>query len=394
MRKITILSVVLFLQSLAGFGQISFRALDGYIITLNHDTIYGKISACPITGLSTVIKFKPDKSDDFKEYTTKDLLGFFTEPDKEFTVISAKDSVGGKEIDTKYFALIAVKGEIDLMVLYLDNGKKRFFLNNDELGMSELHQIVKIHKSQKRTDNKYKREISKYFHNNPDFRKRIDKTKFHYTSISKIVNDYNLSFEKPGYIVKKDKIKWHLHVNAGASQYLNNKFKKNGAKGLSFEIKNSFYNEIKNSKFEYVLGLKYRFYTQSKDRLYYVDESGNVLTNLPVFDIDTLDNMEKYHVENLQYRKKTDIIEFPIYLEYNNKAKFLSPIGQFGYKPYFYKYEREIEKDGVYKSDWKFTHSFIIGLGIAINYRKISFRYLIQADPVISNSFELNYFIN
>lgn len=67
---------------------------------------------------------------------------------------------------------------------------------------------------------------------------------------------------------------------------------------------------------------------------------------------------------------------------------------QGGFKPYLIKKKNELEGNGTYKSGWKLKPGYILGLGIGINYRRLSLKYLVQMDPILTNSFELNFMIN
>ncbi len=392
MKKIPLL-LFLFLLSVIGFTQTNINTQKGYIITSSHDTIHGKIAEYPYTFLSDKVKFTPFDNDEIFDYTPEDLYGFHIEPDKDFIAIPVSEKVKRDTIEKKYFALKSVKGEIDLLVLTQNNGKERFFIENDELGLTELIQIIKVENNLKSTDKAYKRTLGKYFFKNTDFQKQISNTNFHYKSLSKLIYDYNLMFEQSSSIIEEEKVKWHLMVNSGFDYYLGEKLDNhNNATGMVFGLKNSFYSNEKNMKVEFVIGIAYRFYSYN-----YPLTVQKIIDTLSVIEypIGPPRYTFAYEEEVLDFKFSANIIEMPIYFEYNNKLKFISPVIQGGIKPYLIHEKISLAKyDMVEKDDWKFTTDFIFGLGFGLNYNRLSFKYIIYAEPLLLNSLSIDFRIN
>lgn len=379
------LVLMLFLPSGVGLAQIYVENVDGYIITHTHDTLYGEIMQFPPAYLSAEVMFTPEGSHIMKKYTPEDLSGFFMQPDRNFTVVAIHEEMGGDTVQRKYFALKTVQGEVELFVLFLKHEKDRFFLHSDDFGLTELLQTSEREKNVRTTHNVYKVQLGKYFYKKPGFQQNIAQARFNYRSIGGLVNDYNLNFEKPVSQVEERRLGWRFSVEIGFDysrkgiQYLakENIFK-DEVTGMVIGLKSSFFNTDKNLSTELVLGFTYKQYYFNRRLLFY-----------------------RFSQDEPRYKHETGIIEFPIYFEYNNKLKAISPIFQGGFKTYFMKEKRELENKDFLKTDWSSgDFGVIAGFGVGLNYRRCIVKYVINLDPVmirnplLISTLQMNFMIN
>lgn len=125
---------------------------------------------------------------------------------------------------------------------------------------------------------------------------------------------------------------------------------------MVFGLRNSFYASRSNFKVEFVIGLNYRSY--------FFKEATN---------------------------QRLEQIEIPIYFEYNNKIKTLSPIARLGINPNLYKGNAEKFGFRKNKSDWSPGFNYLVELGAGINYKRFSIKYLINAFPLLMNTLEVDF---
>lgn len=392
MKQLSVL--LIFLLQFSGFSQTNFQARKGYIITNTNDTIQGEIIYNPCSYSKDKLIFTNSNNDEAKEYLPEHLIGFKIEPDLNYKVISVKENELKVSVESKHFVLRAVEGEIEFLVLYLDNGEERFFIRNDEFGLTELLQIVVIENGVKRTTEKYKSELGKYFYKYPEFQKKLRKINLSYHPISRIIYEHNQKFNKPTFHVAEKKDKWHLMANLGFDYYLGEKIQNDiNVPGILIGFKSSYYQPIKNFKTELGFGINYRTYSFSKNLVHYIDKNGNIIVNALIPN-DPSDTSFVFTKVTSLYKEKADIFEIPIFFEYNNKVKLISPIFQGGIKPYLIKKKSELELHDPIVSEWKLNTDLILSFGLGLNYKRFNIKYLIHLTPLLLNSLELSFKIN
>ena len=155
--------LVLFIWLPISSGQVNIDLKSGYIINLQHDSIFGNIVEFPYEYLSTRMVFIENGNDRKIQYTPEDLTGFHIDPDKDFIVMTMAEKEREGFVETKYFAMKAVEGEIELIILSLNDQKEQFFVSRENFGLSKLEQIIEIKDGFKYTFGRYKTTLGKYF---------------------------------------------------------------------------------------------------------------------------------------------------------------------------------------------------------------------------------------
>jgi hypothetical protein len=191
-----------------------------------------------------------------------------------------------------------------------------------------------------------------------------------------------------------------LQANIGADYYLGEKLDNDKIiTGMVFGFRNSFYNGAKNLKTEMVFGLNYRYYSINNKLVLNTDAYGRIVNFPAVVYINpknpyNIDTSGISHRETFLYILRADIFELPIYFEYNNKVKLISPVFQGGVMPYLIRKKEELELSSTYDPDWSLHSRYILGFGLGINYKRLCLKYVIHLQPFLMNSLELNFLLN
>ena len=372
MKRLLLLTGIVF-QFIFIKGQVTINFSDGYIIQNNNDTLFGEIKCFPYSYMSSKIQFKETNILGLKELTPKDLIGFHIQPNTYFEKITINSKEGKDTLTSDYFALKIVSGEIDFLIVYLPNGYEKYFVRSKEFGLAELEQVIEIKENHQLTDNKYLITLSKFMYKHPEFQPKIRDCRFYYKSITNLILDFNSKFASTSLTLPDNKILCDININAGIDYYLGNKIdEKHNTWGMVFGFESSIYQKKNNLKGELIVGLKYRTFHYTEDI---------ILHNI----VDTISSIFKY---------AGNLFEMPVYIKYNNKMRLLSPIIEVGIRPYFIQEKIEIRNFISYKTNYQFAYDFILGVGIGLNYKKLTAKYVIYAEPILQNSFSIGYKIN
>ncbi len=377
--KLIFFLVLAFQLSFINFSSAQKKGYieEGYVITMNNDTVHGEIKVLPRIYMSLEIQFKATELEKFITIKADSLLEYSFGNNDFFKSIKTEVIRDGKLENKKYFAEVIVAGKIDFMVVDIPNSKSYFFIESPDFGLTELEQIIEEKKGKRYTNKKYILTLGKYMHRYPEMHSEIEKTNFNTWSLAKVVSDYNSHFSVPIYTKQKEKISSEISLISDFDFYLlrgitNGEMEttSNIPFGFSVGTLYSLFNRSKNMKVEFNIGLNYTYYR-------YSDE------------LPTYDNMGYVFLENVEVSGY--LIEMPLYMKYNNKMKFLSPIIELGVNPHYLSSKKELIANTNAISNSKFSYYYILGFGLGLNTERIHIKYMIYMDPILKNTLAIRY---
>lgn len=177
-------------QGLTQIPQLlNVQYIKGVVITLVQDTLFGKIEYDPsrYSRAPQVCKFKRIGEKKPELFTPKDILAY--------KLINAKSFLSA-EIDGELtFVEVIFEGEVDIYFLD-DKERDRYFINNEDLGLNELHFETKMVKVEGKTFEKqntaYKGMLRYYMQDTPRLFNRISKLQTLSRSLlTKLAKDYH-----------------------------------------------------------------------------------------------------------------------------------------------------------------------------------------------------------
>ncbi len=190
--------IVSWSQGLTQITQIlNGQYIKGVVITLEQDTLFGKIEYDPswYSRAPQVCKFKRIGEKKPELFTPKDILAYKLINSKTFVSVE----IGGELT----FVEVIFQGEVDIY-FFDDEEKDRYFIKKEDLGLNELifdTKMVKIKgKTFEKQNTAYKGMLRYYMQDSPKLFNRINKFQtFSRSYLIKLAKDYHR--------LHKDKIK-------------------------------------------------------------------------------------------------------------------------------------------------------------------------------------------
>lgn len=266
MKNILLIFLVSFFF-LTSYSQRNYQ--EGYVITLQNDTLRGWVDFRSDKQNSAICTFKSVPTGQEQEYYPKDIYGYRYLNDGKFYV-SREIEINGtkktvflefllegienlyyyKEGDVKYYILENIKGEL----LYTSQEpEKKIFTNNGDRYMKDL---------------KYIGVLKYYFKDHPEIQKEVDQTQYNHESMIKLVKTYHdlvCSSDQVCTVFESksihDKYKTKISVYIGYNHFSG--YKLNSDHGIFFENK-------MNKNYP-VIGVQTSFYLPRISQLFSLD---------------------------------------------------------------------------------------------------------------------------
>jgi len=173
MKKIFIFSIFLFLILVDSNANNEFKI--GYVITLQHDTIFGKIASTNYYDHSISCTFKNSKTNEITTYFPNQIVGYRFNDGKYYV---SKEIVIDS-VKTKVFMEYLINGKLDLFFRQDKKSENHYYAQKDTIGISELEfGKVIIHKDGSDwviKNNKYVGLLSYLTYDCPDVKNDIPK---------------------------------------------------------------------------------------------------------------------------------------------------------------------------------------------------------------------------
>ena len=190
------LNLIVFLFPLLLNGQTGYS--EGYIITYENDTIYGKIKdrAGSLSSSNYLkIRFMNDEGE-IEKFSAYDIRGYSKSGLINYRAI---------EIESKYFAEVIEDGPLTLLA----NDKKQYELqtntgtNGDFTNSTTTTNVYSHYYLQKKGSDKvtevtkwnFKKKMSQYFMDYPELKEQIDNKSLRFNDLKLIVKKYNKNIE-------------------------------------------------------------------------------------------------------------------------------------------------------------------------------------------------------
>lgn len=243
MKKLLIFSLLLL--TLSGFTKIYSQNnfIKGYIITLNHDTINGLINYKQWNFNPKVIQFKKDINSHITNYKANEINFFYANNELYIGKIIPIDYSPVKLEELSYstqenfitdtiFLNVVLQGRTSLYSLNDHNSKFHFFIEKNDIGITELLNQFYLKDIQGKTIiqhfEKYKGQLNIYLSDCPSIFTKIIKCNFNFKDLQGLIAFYNTSqnasitYKK---INEKAKIVWGV---TGGLSYTQVKFTGSG----------------------------------------------------------------------------------------------------------------------------------------------------------------------
>ncbi len=324
---------------------------NGYIVTLDNDTIPGFIKPGTDAELSTEISFKRGRNGIIKKYNPRELLGFGFGNGRTYERKKILTTSGHGVDSTFFFTKNLVRGKIDLFVLRFPYRKKpAIILTNNNTDSSVLlskpvkqEVIGEDGKKYNRRDFEYVRDLAKIKGESSEVNYE-DPVKFSEKKIKKDILKYNKKFDEE-YPVStySEEVDYNYTILAGTSIA--------SSEGLRYRI--GFYrnkNSIeRTTNFSFMQGIVYHYWSD--------------------------DNQEIPQQENTAINYKWQFLNIiPIAIQFQGNSKDIQPYGYAGVGFGTAFLTDRIIENGEYTGDdayVKFLPSLNAGIGLRIRMREI-----------------------
>jgi hypothetical protein len=320
---------------------------QGYIITIQEDTIYGEIINNTYSTNATQCKFRPSDSKSFTIYYPGDIYGYRFTAGKYYV----SKSITSDSVVKKLFLEFLIDGELDIY-FYQDKGKiNHYYASRDSLRLLELEYSVNIVNIDGEI---FEKEIMKYVgvlnaltSDYPEFQNTILTLKEpSHKKLIKFSEDYhNVACPNAECIIYQKKIKYKFDIELvggvkinsydrkeyakpnnpfmGIKLYINNpRFSEKSYFGIGYIQEGKLINDKSNTSFKnFSIPITYGYYPTQKRVSYFF--SGGVCIrshDKKIFSSIIITPGIKYDFENLYLK---------LYAEMEFIGKIIIPVGYY-----------------------------------------------------------------